>query len=418
MPEVLDVTLTLIQSILFQYTVSCCSEEREIKNDLIIIMSSFIVNYWLVKLTEYLSVLSILNILWHFLLMSIVYYVYKNDKKIRIVKCSIFYIFNCSMIIIVSNVLNLFMNLIDYEGNKILLIMKLYFILYIFLSVVYNIKIKNICDFFIQNEKVNSIVTCSFIIEFILAVSNGNFFKESSFTIDLSLLIGQMFIVITSCYFFILYIKSKRVFQANKSLEIKNLELKNIKDKHAEVIAYLQKIYSLGDKEQVGIILKEIINGNEDIICGKNTEDETSLINVILKNAINKGITVNCDTGFDISLIEMNELELYRIITNIVNNAVRVLEDIKNPIINIRIYKINMQAGIEIENNGPMIVEKNIRKIFEHGFTTKENSDSSHGYGLSIVKELIENSNGTIEVISTELKTIFKIVLPAKCNNV
>ncbi|MDU1508369.1 MAG: HAMP domain-containing sensor histidine kinase [Clostridium butyricum] len=418
MPEVLDVTLTLIQSILFQYTVSCCSEEREIKNDLIIIMSSFIVNYWLVKLTEYLSVLSILNILWHFLLMSIVYYVYKNDKKIRIVNCSIFYIFNCSMIIIVSNVLNLFMNLIDYEGNKILLIMKLYFILYIFLSVVYILKIKNICDFFIQNEKVNSIVTCSSIIEFILAVSNGNFFKESSFTIDLSLLIGQMFIVITSCYFFILYIKSKRVFQANKSLEIKNLELKNIKDKHAEVIAYLQKIYSLGDKEQVGIILKEIINGNEDIICGKNTEDETSLINVILKNAINKGITVNCDTGFDISLIEMNELELYRIITNIVNNAVRVLKDIKNPTINIRIYKINMQAGIEIENNGPMIVEKNIRKIFEHGFTTKENSDSSHGYGLSIVKELIENSNGTIEVISTELKTIFKIVLPAKCNNV
>lgn len=418
MPEVLDVTLTLIQSILFQYTVSCCSEEREIKNDLIIIMSSFIVNYWLVKLTEYLSVLSILNILWHFLLMSIVYYVYKNDKKIRIVNCSIFYIFNCSMIIIVSNVLNLFMNLIDYEGNKILLIMKLYFILYIFLSVVYILKIKNICDFFIQNEKVNSIVTCSFIIEFILAVSNGNFFKESSFTIDLSLLIGQMFIVITSCYFFILYIKSKRVFQANKSLEIKNLELKNIKDKHAEVIAYLQKIYSLGDKEQVGIILKEIINGNEDIICGKNTEDETSLINVILKNAINKGITVNCDTGFDISLIEMNELELYRIITNIVNNAVRVLKDIKNPTINIRIYKINMQAGIEIENNGPMIVEKNIRKIVEHGFTTKENSDSSHGYGLSIVKELIENSNGTIEVISTELKTIFKIVLPAKCNNV
>lgn len=418
MPEVLDVTLTLIQSILFQYTVSCCSEEREIKNDLIIIMSSFIVNYWLVKLTEYLSVLSILNILWHFLLMSIVYYVYKNDKKIRIVNCSIFYIFNCSMIIIVSNVLNLFMNLIDYEGNKILLIMKLYFILYIFLSVVYILKIKNICDFFIQNEKVNSIVTCSFIIEFILAVSNGNFFKESSFTIDLSLLIGQMFIVITSCYFFILYIKSKRVFQANKSLEIKNLELKNIKDKHAEVIAYLQKIYSLGDKEQVGIILKEIINGNEDIICGKNTEDETSLINVILKNAINKGITVNCDTGFDISLIEMNELELYRIITNIVNNAVRVLKDIKNPIINIRIYKINMQAGIEIENNGPMIDKKDMIKIFEHGFTTKENSDRSHGYGLSIVKELIENNNGTIEVISTKFKTIFKIVLPVKCNTV
>ena len=77
-----------------------------------------------------------------------------------------------------------------------------------------------------------------------------------------------------------------------------------------------------------------------------------------------------------------------------------------------------MQAGIEIENNGPMIEEKDIIKIFEHGFTTKENSDRSHGYGLSIVKELIENNNGTIEVISTEFKTIFKIVLPVKCNTV
>ncbi|WP_270206180.1 ATP-binding protein, partial [Clostridium butyricum] len=279
-------------------------------------------------------------------------------------------------------------------------------------------KIKKICIYVNQNKNMNSIITSSFIIEFILAISNNIFFNEDSFTMDLSLLIGQMFMLLISFYFLGLYTKSKQIFQVNKRLEIKNLELKNIKDKHAEVIGYLQKIYSLGHKEQVGIILKEIINGNEDIICGKNTDDETSLINVILKNAINKGITVNCDTGFDISLIEINELELYRIVTNIVNNAVRVLEDIKNPIINIRIYKINMQAGIEIENNGPMISEKNIRKIFEHGFTTKENSDSSHGYGLSIVKELIENSNGTIEVISTEFKTIFKIVLPVKCNTV
>lgn len=108
MPEVLDVILTLIQSILLQYTVSCCSEEREIKNDLIIIMSSFVINYWMVKITQYLSILSILNIFWHFLSMMIVYYVYKNDKQVRIVNCSIFYIFNCIMVIIIINGLNIY----------------------------------------------------------------------------------------------------------------------------------------------------------------------------------------------------------------------------------------------------------------------------------------------------------------------
>ncbi|WP_394897584.1 sensor histidine kinase [Clostridium butyricum] len=416
MPEVLDVILTLIQSILLQYTVSCCSEEREIKNDLIIIMSSFVINYWMVKITQYLSILSILNIFWHFLSMMIVYYVYKNDKQVRIVNCSIFYIFNCIMVIMIINGLNIYMEFIDYQGDKTLLIVKLYFILYIFLSVIYSFRIKKICNYFNQNKKINSIITSSFIIEFILAISNSNFFNEGSFTMDLSLLIGQMFMLLTSFYFFVLYTKSKKVFQVNKRLETKNLELKNIKDRHAEVIAYLQKIYSLDNKDQVGIILKEIINGNEDVICIKSNNNETSLVNVILKNAINKGIKVNCESRFDISLIEMNELELYRIITNIVNNAVRVLEDIKNPMISIRIYKTNMQAGIEIENNGPIIDKKDISKIFNHGFTTKENSDSSHGYGLSIVKELIENNNGTIEVISTEFKTIFKIVLPVKGN--
>ncbi|KHD16531.1 sensor histidine kinase [Clostridium butyricum] len=416
MPEVLDVILTLIQSILLQYTVSCCSEEREIKNDLIIIMSSFVINYWMVKITQYLSILSILNIFWHFLSMMIVYYVYKNDKQVRIVNCSIFYIFNCIMVIMIINGLNIYMEFIDYQGDKTLLIVKLYFILYIFLSVIYSFRIKKICNYFNQNKKMNSIITSSFIIEFILAISNSNFFNEGSFTMDLSLLIGQMFMLLTSFYFFVLYTKSKKVFQVNKRLETKNLELKNIKDRHAEVIAYLQKIYSLDHKDQVGIILKEIINGNEDVICTKSNNNETSLINVILKNAINKGIKVDCDSRFDISLIEMNELELYRIITNIVNNAVRVLEDIKNPMISIRIYKTNMRAGIEIENNGPIIDKKYISKIFNHGFTTKENSDSSHGYGLSIVKELIENNNGTIEVISTEFKTIFKIVLPVKGN--
>ncbi|MBS5983675.1 MAG: HAMP domain-containing histidine kinase [Clostridium butyricum] len=413
MPEILDVILTIIQTILFQYTVSCSSKIRELKNNCIMAIAMFVISYWLVKITESLS---ILNIFWHFIVMIMVYYLYDHDKKKRIINCSIFYIFNCIMVIVIVNGLNFCMSFSHYQGDKNLLITKMYFILYIFLSAIYSLRIKKICNYFNQNKDTNSIITSSFIVEFILVISNGKFFDEGPFFIDLSLLIGQMFILITSFYFFILYTKSKRVFQANKLLEAKNLELKNIKDKHAGVIAYLQKMYSLGHKEQVGIILKEIINGNEDAVCEKSINDETSLINIIVKNAINKGIEVNCDNGFDISLIEMNELELYRIITNIVNNAVRVLEHVGNPIINIRIYKINMQAGIEIENNGPMIAEKNIRKIFEHGFTTKENSDSSHGYGLSIVKELIENSNGTIEVISTELKTVFKIVLPVKCN--
>ena len=47
--------------------------------------------------------------------------------------------------------------------------------------------------------------------------------------------------------------------------------------------------------------------------------------------------------------------------------------------------------------------------FYDVGFTTKENNDMSHGYGLSIVKELVEKNNGKITVKSTEEKTSFKI---------
>ena len=48
------------------------------------------------------------------------------------------------------------------------------------------------------------------------------------------------------------------------------------------------------------------------------------------------------------------------------------------------------------------------------GFTTKNNTDKSHGYGLSIVKELIESYSGKIYVKSTDTATEFKIILPIK----
>ena len=58
--------------------------------------------------------------------------------------------------------------------------------------------------------------------------------------------------------------------------------------------------------------------------------------------------------------------------------------------------------------------KKIITQIFKLGFTTKDNDEKSHGYGLSIVKDLVESHNGKIHVKSTDTETEFKIVLPIK----
>ena len=62
-----------------------------------------------------------------------------------------------------------------------------------------------------------------------------------------------------------------------------------------------------------------------------------------------------------------------------------------------------------IQNDGPEIPQDYLLKIFETGFTTKSNSEKGHGYGLSIVKELIEKNHGKINVRSSSELTEFRI---------
>jgi len=93
-----------------------------------------------------------------------------------------------------------------------------------------------------------------------------------------------------------------------------------------------------------------------------------------------------------------------------VNNAIKAMND--KGIIIARSYEYLGNAVIKIENNGPKIEEHHLTNIFKMGFTTKDNTDKSHGYGLSIVKDLVESNNGKIHVKSTDTATEFKIILP------
>ncbi|MBE6047330.1 MAG: ATP-binding protein, partial [Clostridium sp.] len=52
--------------------------------------------------------------------------------------------------------------------------------------------------------------------------------------------------------------------------------------------------------------------------------------------------------------------------------------------------------------------------IFKTGFTTKDNTEKGHGFGLSIVKELVEKYDGHINVASSEELTEFRIVFECK----
>ncbi|MNF06388.1 sensory histidine kinase DcuS [compost metagenome] len=52
--------------------------------------------------------------------------------------------------------------------------------------------------------------------------------------------------------------------------------------------------------------------------------------------------------------------------------------------------------------------------MFSSGFTTKDNQNGDRGYGLSIVKDIINSCNGEISIESDKEWTTFRFMIPNK----
>lgn len=103
--------------------------------------------------------------------------------------------------------------------------------------------------------------------------------------------------------------------------------------------------------------------------------------------------------------------QLIRVITNLVKNAIQAIpEEQENKKVEVSVYRNEKEVKIEVKDNGKGISEVNQKHIFEPKFTTKT---SGMGLGLAIIKNIIENYNGTITFESEENRgTIFYVSFP------
>ena len=103
-----------------------------------------------------------------------------------------------------------------------------------------------------------------------------------------------------------------------------------------------------------------------------------------------------------------------QIIRNIVTNAIRYSKDPAS--VSISYEQTNDQVIIHVQDQGIGISEQHIPKIFDRFYridTARSPDFGGSGLGLSIVKMLVENSHGSIEVMSKEGKgSTFSIGFP------
>lgn len=106
---------------------------------------------------------------------------------------------------------------------------------------------------------------------------------------------------------------------------------------------------------------------------------------------------------------------LERVLYNLISNAIKFTE--QGGKIDVSLSSNGDQLQLIVKDNGPGIYEDKLQHIFERYYQAHEHANiAGTGIGLSLVKELITQANGSIEAESNtegELKgTVFTVLLP------
>ncbi|MEE9430574.1 MAG: HAMP domain-containing sensor histidine kinase [Melioribacteraceae bacterium] len=125
---------------------------------------------------------------------------------------------------------------------------------------------------------------------------------------------------------------------------------------------------------------------------------ENTLLKIEKKYPEEKSISVNVDEFIE---VRADEDSLEKILFNLVENA--ILFSKPNPVISIKAEKNNDKIKIIISDNGIGIKEEDLTKIFDLAkdpSTIGESSYNGSGISLILIKELVEQNNGTIHIES------------------
>ena len=134
--------------------------------------------------------------------------------------------------------------------------------------------------------------------------------------------------------------------------------------------------------------------------------------------AENKRLSIRMELNPSIPPVLASESELYRVMVNLVENAIKYTPEMGSVAIWTRLD--DTMIVTEITDTGIGISQEDLLRIFERFFranAARSIDIPGTGLGLAIVKRIVDMHNGSIEVESTPGKgSVFRVLLPLNTN--
>jgi len=168
-------------------------------------------------------------------------------------------------------------------------------------------------------------------------------------------------------------------------------------------LSHLKRLQSL-IKETTELIDHSVVLADAGLTVEENLVDVNldHLVRVVAESAVPEFIEYEQDS---LPTVRADEMKVTQIFRNLLDNAVKHGQPSK---IEVRLEERAGNFCIMVKNDGKEIPEAIRSKVFLKGFTT---SKSGQGYGLTIVKRIVDAHDWSIQLSSTG-KTSFEIIIP------
>ena len=101
----------------------------------------------------------------------------------------------------------------------------------------------------------------------------------------------------------------------------------------------------------------------------------------------------------ELACIEALPSDIYRMLSNLLNNSIQALKDKKDAKIVIKLAIEDDQAKIIIKDNGKGMSEAVLKKL-RNNIAVTDGKEEGHGIGMGQVRSALKNNNGTMEIES------------------
>jgi len=183
---------------------------------------------------------------------------------------------------------------------------------------------------------------------------------------------------------------------------------------HLQVISGLLQIGRLdAARNYIGQVNQEIKRPSNVFQNILHRPEIAGLLLRKMEQAEASGISFTVDLSSDLTSLKVPPLDFVRVLGNLIDNALDAVCSVppEKRCIRVEISEEEHFYEIRVNNFRPLIPVSDLQKVFQKGFTTKKGKNE--GFGLFIVKSLVERHQGKIRVESNLIEgTTFVVSFP------